>query len=129
MAAGGKVFNFQKDIHIKDASNVEVFTTGASRVFKAITTATSTSVVSASAGKVIYVMGVHATVSGGNTIIFKDGTTAISGTKQVTLGAPLVYPVVNTPYSGWFKVASGKSLNVTTSTTGVTGIELVYYQV
>lgn len=91
-----------------------------------VSTATTTAIVAAVTGKKIAVIGYHVIAAGAQTLVWKSGSTALTGT--MWLGATLPF---NVGYGGSavLLTAVGEALNLTTGAGQVTGGVVTYVEV
>ncbi len=87
-------------------------------------TATDTAIVAAQGtGRVIKVHAVFTVAAGANSVYFKSGASAITGTSALAANGGLVLPF--NP-EGWFKTNANEALNFTTSAAVATGVTVIY---
>lgn len=86
-------------------------------------TATDTAVVAAVPNHKIVVHAVFTVAASANSVLFKSGPTAITGTSALAANGGLVLPFNE---NGWFKTGAGEPLNFTTSAAVATGVTVVY---
>jgi hypothetical protein len=86
-------------------------------------TATDTAVVAAITGKSIVVHSVFVVAAGANSVYFKSGSTAITGTSALAANGGFSLAPNE---QGWFKTVAGEALNFTTSAAVATGVTITY---
>lgn len=96
-----------------------------------ISTATTTEIIAAVAGRKIVIVGYNLHAAADQTVIFKRGSTALSGEMQLIKGT-CCNPGGVAPYTegygqqGWFETIQNEAFNITTSTTGLLGGHITY---
>lgn len=89
------------------------------RASVSIATATTTAVVAAQTGKRIVLVNVVLTVASGQTIVWKSGTTVLSGAIESGYTA-------GDSNAGLLETAPGEALNITTTSTGAVRGHITY---
>ena len=89
------------------------------RVSISISTATTTAIVAAVAGKRIVVLNLVLYVASGQTVVWKSGTTVLSG----PIGASYT---AGDAYDGLIETVAGEALNLTTTAAAVVAGHLTY---
>jgi hypothetical protein len=89
-------------------------------------TATTTTIAAAVAGKIFRVLSVAAVSTIANNINFGSNATAISATFPLGANGGVVLPFNE---HGWFQTNAGEALNIVTSAASATGVQVQYIEI